>query len=162
MIYARRPTEEEHIAPKRMAWRAIGPVSQRAHLLRLSAPEHPGPELANLFAMSRATVRFWIRRFNARSPAGLNDDPRRRRPRQVGPPVLETLGTMLQDAPVTKAIWPPAGRSRCWPWPSGPRWACPSAPLPCGSRGGSWGCGGGAPGCPCPPRWIPHQRTNRG
>jgi transposase len=55
--------------------------------------------LADLFAMSRATVRFWIRRFDMHGPAGLSDDPRRGRPRQVSPRVLETLVTMLQDDP---------------------------------------------------------------
>ena len=99
MIYARQPTEEERMALKHMCRQAIGRGSQRAHLILLSAQRHPVPELALLFAMSRATVRFWIRRFNAHGPVGLYDDPRSGRPRQVNPHVQETLVTMLQDDP---------------------------------------------------------------
>jgi transposase len=99
MMYARPPTEEELMARKHMRRQAIGRVSQRAHLSMLSAQRPPVPELGMLFAMSRATVRFWIRRFNAHGPAGLYDAPRRGRPRQVNPHVQETLVTMLQDDP---------------------------------------------------------------
>jgi transposase len=65
MIYARPPTEEEYIELKRMTRQAIGRVSQRAHVILLSAQRYTVPELATLFAMSHATVRFWIRRFNS-------------------------------------------------------------------------------------------------
>jgi transposase len=99
MIYARQPTVEEQRALKRMTRQAIGRVSQRAHLILLSAQRYPVPELAKLFAMSRATVRFWIRRFNAHGPAGLCDDPRSGRPPTMGPHVRETMLTMLQDDP---------------------------------------------------------------
>lgn len=99
MIDARPPTEEERMALQHMRRQAIGRVSQRAHLILLSAQRHPVPELALLFAMSRATVRFWIRRFNAHGPAGLYDDPRSARPRTVNPHVQATLVTLLQDDP---------------------------------------------------------------
>jgi transposase len=99
MVYARQPTVEERRELQRMIRQAVGRVSQRAQLILLSAQRHPVPELANLFAMSRATVRFWIRRFDRRGPAGLYDDPRSGRPRQVSPHVLETLITMLQADP---------------------------------------------------------------
>jgi transposase len=82
-----------------MTRQAVGRVSQRAQLILLSAQRHTVPELAALFDMSRATVRFWIRRFDVHGPAGLYDDPRRGRPRQVSPQGLETLVTMLQDDP---------------------------------------------------------------
>jgi transposase len=99
MIYAREPTEEERMVLKHMSRQAIGRVSQRAHLILLSAQQYPVPQLAMLFAMSRATVRFWIRRFDVHGPAGLYDDPRSGRPRKLNPPVQETLVTMLQDDP---------------------------------------------------------------
>jgi transposase len=82
-----------------MLRQAVGRVSQRAQLILLSARRRTVPELATLFGMSRATVRFWIRRFDMHGPAGLYDDPRSGRPRQVSPPVLEAIVTRLQDDP---------------------------------------------------------------
>jgi transposase len=99
MIYARQPSEEERLERQRLIRQAVGRVSQRAQMILLSTQRHTVPELATLFAMSRATVRFWIRRFNARGPAGLSDDPRRGRPRTGGPPVLEALVTILEEDP---------------------------------------------------------------
>jgi len=99
MIYARPPTEQEFFELRHMTRQAIGRVSQRAHMILLATQPHPVPELAALFAMSRATVRFWIRRFNAHGPAGLDDDPRSGRPRKLGPDTVETLVPMLQDDP---------------------------------------------------------------
>ena len=99
MMYARHPTEEERLELQHMIRQAVGRVSQRAHMILLSAQRRTVPELAPLFAMSRATVRSWIRRFNAHGPAGLYDEPRSGRPRQVGPPVLEAIVTMLHDDP---------------------------------------------------------------
>jgi transposase len=68
-------------------------------MISLSAQRSTVPELATLFAMSRATVRFWMRRFNAYGPAGLYDEPRRGRPRKLGPHGLETMLMRRQDAP---------------------------------------------------------------
>lgn len=99
MISARPPTEGEHLELQRMVRQAIGRVSQRAHLILLSAQRRTVPELASFFDMSRATVRFWIRRFNVHGPAGLYDEPRSGRPRQLGPQVLATWLTMLQNDP---------------------------------------------------------------
>lgn len=99
MIYAQQPTVEERQELQRTIRQAVGRVSQRAQLILLSARRHTVPELATLFEVSRATVRFWIRRFNRHGPAGLYDDPRRGRPRRVSPHILETLVTMLQDDP---------------------------------------------------------------
>jgi transposase len=99
MIYARQPTQAERIELQRMTRQAVGRVSQRAHMILLSIQQRTVPELATLFTISRASVRFWIRRFNAHGPAGLYDDPRSGRPRKVSPQVLEKIVTMLQDDP---------------------------------------------------------------
>jgi transposase len=99
MIYARQPGEGERIELQRMLRRAVGRVSQRAHLILLSAQRRTVPELASFFGMSRATVRFWIRRFNVHGPAGLYDAPRSGRPRQLGPQGLATMMLLLQDDP---------------------------------------------------------------
>jgi transposase len=99
MLYARQPTQAERIELQRMTRQAVGRVSQRAHMILLSIQQRTVPELATLFTMSRASVRFWIRRFNAHGPAGLYDDPRSGRPRKVSPQVLESIVTLLQDDP---------------------------------------------------------------
>jgi transposase len=99
MIYARQPTQAERLELQRMTRQAVGRVSQRAHMILLSIQQRTVPELATLFTMSRASVRFWIRRFNAHGPAGLYDDPRSGRPRKVSPQVLESIVTLLQDDP---------------------------------------------------------------
>ena len=99
MIYARQPTLEERRELQRMTRQAVGRVSQRARMILLSIQPRTVPEVAALFAVSSATVRFWIRRFNAHGPPGLDDDPRSGRPRKVGPQVLERIMTMRQDDP---------------------------------------------------------------
>src|ERR671930_179417 len=53
MIYARQPTEAEYSELKHMTRRAIGRVSQRAHLILLSVQGHSVPELASLFAIAK-------------------------------------------------------------------------------------------------------------
>jgi transposase len=109
MLYARQPTPAERRELQRMTRQAVGRVRQRAHMILRSSQHRTVPELAALFAMSRATVRFWIRCVNAHGPPGLYADPRRGRPRKVGPPVLERIITMLQDVPR------PAGYlATCW------------------------------------------------
>ncbi len=60
MIYARHPIEGERIERQRMLRQAIGRVSQRAHLILLSAQRRTVPALASFFGMSRATVRCWM------------------------------------------------------------------------------------------------------
>ena len=121
MISARQPSEEERLELRRLIRQAASRVSQRAQMILLSTQRHTVPELATVFAMSRATVRFSIRRFNARrGPAGLADDPRRGRPRKGGNPVLEASVTTLEDDPrhrryLAAFSWniPP---SRRWSW----------------------------------------------
>lgn len=83
MIFVRPLTSDEHAELQRMTRQEIGRVSQRAHMILLSAQRRTVPELATLFAVSRATVRFWIRQFEAAGPAGLYDAPRRGRPRKL-------------------------------------------------------------------------------
>jgi transposase len=114
MIYARPPTEGEHIELQRMVRQAIGRVSQRAHLMLLSAQRRTVPELASFFDMSRATVRVWIRRFNVHGPAGWYDEPRSGRPRKLGPQVLATLLTMRQNDPRPVGYLAPLGTVALW------------------------------------------------
>jgi transposase len=109
MIYARPPTAEEFCELKRLTRQAIGRVSQRAQLILLWAQRYTVPELATLVAMSRATVRLWLHRFNAHGPAGLSDDPRSGRPPKVGPRAREALLMMLPHDP-----WHEGYLATCW------------------------------------------------
>jgi len=99
MVYARQPTEEEHKELERMIRQAVGRVSQRAQMILWSAGRKKVLEIADLFGISRATVRFWLRRFNAHGPAGLYDEERSGRPRKVTLQVQEALCQMVQASP---------------------------------------------------------------
>jgi transposase len=99
MIYVRPLTDAEHAELKRMTRQEIGRVSQRAQMILLSAQHRPVPAIATLFEVSRATVRFWIRQFEAEGPSGLRDAPRSGRPRKATPQVEATLLTLLQQDP---------------------------------------------------------------
>lgn len=99
MLYARQPTEAERAELKRMTRQEVGRVSQRAQMILLSAQRRTVPEIAALFEVSRATVRFWIRQFDAEGPLGLRDDPRSGRPRAATPQVEEALATLLKQDP---------------------------------------------------------------
>src|SRR3712207_9308969 len=62
---------------------AVGRVSQRAQLVLLSAQRRTVPDLAAIFDLHPASVRFWLRRFDRDGPAGLYDAPRSGRPRTM-------------------------------------------------------------------------------
>jgi transposase len=99
MIYVREPTAEERAELKRMTRQEVGRVAQRAQMVLLSAQRRGVPEIAALFEVSRAAVRFWLRQFDAEGPGGLRDAPRSGRPRKVTPRVEETLSTWLGHDP---------------------------------------------------------------
>src|SRR4051794_35234810 len=85
MLYVRDPDEEELADLKHMTRHAVGRVSQRAHLVLLSAQQRSVPELATIFDLHPASVRFWLRRFDTDGPPGLYDAPRTGRPRTLDP-----------------------------------------------------------------------------
>ena len=99
MIYVRQPTEDERAELRRMTRQEVGRVAQRAQMVLLSAQRRGVPEIAALFEVSRATVRYWLRQFDATGPGGLRDEPRSGRPRKVTPRVEETLATWLGQDP---------------------------------------------------------------
>jgi transposase len=82
-----------------MTRQAIGRVSQRAQMVLLSAQGRSVPEIAAIFLVSRATVRFWLRQFEAEGPAGLADAPRAGRPRVVTTAVGASLVMLLAQDP---------------------------------------------------------------
>src|SRR5438874_588862 len=79
-----------------VSWR---PRGHRAPMVLLSAQRRAAPEIAALFEVSRATVRLWVRQFDAGGPAGLRDEPRSGRPRKVTPQVEGELATWLARDP---------------------------------------------------------------
>jgi transposase len=99
MIYVRQPTESEQQELKRMTRQEVGRVSQRAQMVLLSMHKRTVPEIAVIFDQSRATVRFWLRRFDAHGPFGLFDEPRSGRPPKASPEVVETAQQLIQGDP---------------------------------------------------------------
>ncbi len=94
MIYIRELSQEDEAELRRMTRQEVGRVSQRAQMILLSAQRHTIPEIATVFTVDRATVRYWFERFGAHGPAGLYDRQRRGRPRKIA-------GTrQVQDASV--------------------------------------------------------------
>lgn len=100
MIYVRPPTDEEQHELKRMTRQEVGRVSERAHMILLSAQRRTVPEVSTIFGVSQATVRLWIRCFDLEGPDGLRDDARRGRPHKVTPQVQTTLITLVQNDPL--------------------------------------------------------------
>ncbi len=99
MIYVRPLTEDERTELKHMTRQAIGRVSQRAQMILLSAQHRSVPEIATLFDVSRATVRFWMGRFESAGPAGLRDESRSGRPRQITREGEERLVDLITHDP---------------------------------------------------------------
>jgi transposase len=98
-MYARPPTTDEATDLKHLTRQAVGRVSQRAQMVLLSAQRRSVPAIAAIFGVSRATVRCWLRRFEAAGPPGLRDAPRSGRPRKVTPAVAEALVQMVTQDP---------------------------------------------------------------
>jgi transposase len=99
MLYARQPTDEELQELKRMTRQEVGRVSQRARMVLLSIRRKTVPEIADILEVCRATVRFWIKRFNAGGPVGLYDRERSGRPSKSTDQVKDTIVQMIQGDP---------------------------------------------------------------
>lgn len=99
MIYVRQPTGDEMRELKRMKRQEVGRISQRAHMVLLSVERHTAPEIAELFGVCRATVRSWLRRFDAAGPSGLYDEPRSGRPRKANRRVEQNVSRLLYADP---------------------------------------------------------------
>src|SRR5215210_1605020 len=75
------PLPAEHRqALERLRRRAIGRVSQRAHMVLLSARGYTVRQIAEIFELGEAVVRPWLHRYEQTGPAGLDDRPRPGRP----------------------------------------------------------------------------------
>jgi transposase len=73
-------TDGQRQALERLRRRAVGRVSQRAHMVLLSARGYAVPRIAEIFAVGEDVVRTWLRRYERDGPAGLEDRPRPGRP----------------------------------------------------------------------------------
>ncbi len=60
--------------------RAVGRVSQRAHMVLLSARGYSVLQIAEIFAVGEDVVREWLHRYERAGPTGLDDRPRPGRP----------------------------------------------------------------------------------
>lgn len=107
MIYVRDPDDDELRELKHMTRQAIGRVSQRAQMVLLSAQRRSVVEIATIFAMHPASVRFWLRRFNLHGPSGLSDAPRSGRPRLIDAALTQTLAQVVLLDPLEHASGPP-------------------------------------------------------
>src|SRR5215212_9297299 len=65
---------------ERLRRRAVGRVSQRAHMVLLSAHGYSVRQLAEIFDVGEDVVRTWLHRYQQSGPAGLDDRPRPGRP----------------------------------------------------------------------------------
>jgi transposase len=99
MLYARQPTDEERQELERMVRQEVGRVSQRAQMVLLSIRRKKVPAIADIFDVSRATVRFWLHRFNELGPSGLYDEERSGRPRKITEDVKDTIRQIMQTGP---------------------------------------------------------------
>lgn len=99
MLYARQPVDEERQELERMVRQEVGRVSQRAQMVLLSIRRKKVPEIADIFDVSRATVRFWLHRFNELGPSGLYDEERSGRPRKITQEVKDTIEQIMRTSP---------------------------------------------------------------
>jgi transposase len=65
---------------ERVRRRAVGRVSQRAHMVLLSARGYTVAQIAEIFALGEDVVREWLHRYQREGPTGLDDHPRPGRP----------------------------------------------------------------------------------
>ena len=103
------PLPAEHRqALERLRRRAIGRVSQRAHMVLLSARGYTVPQIAEIFELGEDVVRTWLHRYQQTGPAGLDDRPR------PGRPPTDRLARQIVD---TQASNPPPNSGlvqTCW------------------------------------------------
>ena len=71
---------EQRQALERLRRRAVGRISQRAHMVLLSARGYTVAQLAEIFEVGEDVVRAWLHRYQQAGPTGLDDGPRPGRP----------------------------------------------------------------------------------
>jgi transposase len=84
--------DDQRQALERVRRRAVGRVSQRAHMVLLSARGYTVEQLVEIFGVGEDVVRKWLRRYEREGPFGLDDRPR------PGRPPKERLARPIVDA----------------------------------------------------------------
>lgn len=93
---------------ERVRRRAVGRVSQRAHMVLLSARGYTVEQIAEIFGVGEDVVRTWLHRYERQGPLGLDDRPR------PGRPPKDRLARHVVDA---QASNPPSNNGLvqgCW------------------------------------------------
>lgn len=101
-------SDEQRQALERVRRRAVGRVSQRAHMVLLSARGYTVEQIAEIFGVGEDVVRKWLHRYEREGPLGLDDRPR------PGRPPKERLARHVVDA---QASNPPCNNGLvqgCW------------------------------------------------
>src|SRR5688572_3696452 len=75
-------SDEQRQALELVRRRAVGRVSQRAHMVLLSARGYTVEQIAEIFGVGEDVVRKWLHRYERSGPLGLDDRPRPGRPPQ--------------------------------------------------------------------------------
>jgi transposase len=99
MVYVRDLSEAERRLLKQQARRTVGRVAERIRMVLLSSRGYGVPEIARIFECDEATVREWIRRYEAEGLPGLKDRPRRGRPPCADAAVQERLRRTVRAGP---------------------------------------------------------------
>lgn len=99
MVYVRSLSEAERATLKQQARRAVGRVAERIRMILLSSRGYSVPEIARIFECEEATVREWIRRYEAEGLAGLKDRPRGGRPLCTDAAAQEKLRRTVEAGP---------------------------------------------------------------
>jgi transposase len=87
---------------------AIGRVSERAHFVLLSAQGYSPPEIGRLIGYDAATVRTWLKVYQAYECAGLDDAPRSGRP-AADPDLVAIVQAQASQSPPTRGYL-----QACW------------------------------------------------
>jgi transposase len=99
-LYVRELTAAEHESVRRLAHARTEPARlvERARIIWLSSQGQRVPAVASALRLTRATVRQWLKRFNAAGLEGLRDQPRAGRPPTYTPEdVGEVIARSLTD-----------------------------------------------------------------
>ena len=85
---------------RQLARQAVGRVSERAHFVLLSHQGNSPPEIGRLMGYDAATVRTWLKAYQTRQCAGLDDAPRSGRPAQE-PDLVAIVQAQTSQSPPT-------------------------------------------------------------